>query len=402
MKKFRFRIADSEEEFEAIHALNYRTFVEEIPQHPPNPERRLVDTFHTENTYAVCMVDDRLVGMIAGRTQRPFSLDRKLDDLESYLPQHHSPIEIRLLAVEPAYRKSKLFARLAQTLAKHFAERGHDLALISGTLRQTRLYKHMGFTPFGPRVGTDEAPYQPMYLDLTAYAGLSNRLHRIQQRETPVVNLLPGPVAVSPAVGRAIANPAISHRSARFGAMLSEVKERLLSLAEAEEVFLMQGSGTLANDAIAAQLVACPGQGLVISNGEFGDRLIDHARRWDLDPIEYRADWGDSLDVEEILDLLSANPGISWVWMVACETSTGVINPWDELAVYCRSHDKLFCLDAISAIGATPLSLKNVHFASGVSGKAIGAFPGIAFVFYNGPPLSTDNRTPRALSLIHI
>ena len=130
MKKFRFRIADSEEEFEAFHALNYRTFVEEIPQHPPNPERRLVDTFHTENTYAVCMVDDRLVGMIAGRTQRPFSLDRKLDDLESYLPQHHSPIEIRLLAVEPAYRKSKLFARLAQTLAKHFAERGHDMAMI--------------------------------------------------------------------------------------------------------------------------------------------------------------------------------------------------------------------------------------------------------------------------------
>jgi hypothetical protein len=39
--KLRFRIADSEEEFEAIHRLNYRTFVEEIPQHPANPERRI-------------------------------------------------------------------------------------------------------------------------------------------------------------------------------------------------------------------------------------------------------------------------------------------------------------------------------------------------------------------------
>jgi len=39
--KLRFRIADSAEEFEAIHRLNYRTFVEEIPQHPANPERRI-------------------------------------------------------------------------------------------------------------------------------------------------------------------------------------------------------------------------------------------------------------------------------------------------------------------------------------------------------------------------
>ncbi len=48
-----FKVAATPDEFEAIHALNYRTFVEEIPQHSPNGERRLVDKFHAENTLSL-------------------------------------------------------------------------------------------------------------------------------------------------------------------------------------------------------------------------------------------------------------------------------------------------------------------------------------------------------------
>src|SRR5262245_63615250 len=74
----KFKIASDDVEFEAIHRLNYKTFVEEIPQHRDNPEQRLVDKFHAENTYAICLHGDQLVGMVAGRTQRPFSLDQKV------------------------------------------------------------------------------------------------------------------------------------------------------------------------------------------------------------------------------------------------------------------------------------------------------------------------------------
>ena len=45
-----FKIATEDWEFEAIHRLNYKTFVEEIPQHEQNAEERLVDKFHAENT----------------------------------------------------------------------------------------------------------------------------------------------------------------------------------------------------------------------------------------------------------------------------------------------------------------------------------------------------------------
>ena len=84
-KNLVFKVASTPEEFEQIHALNYRTFVEEIPQHAVNTERKLVDRFHEQNTYLICKRGERVVGMMALRGDRPFSLDAKLPALDSYL-----------------------------------------------------------------------------------------------------------------------------------------------------------------------------------------------------------------------------------------------------------------------------------------------------------------------------
>jgi len=88
--RFRFKIASEASEFEQIHGLNHRTFAEEIPQHRAHPSGRLVDRFHEENTYAICLAGSRLAGMVALRGRRPFSLDQKLPDLDSYLPAARS------------------------------------------------------------------------------------------------------------------------------------------------------------------------------------------------------------------------------------------------------------------------------------------------------------------------
>src|ERR1051326_9455901 len=82
----RFKIAAGESEFEQVFRLNYKTFVEEIPQHPPNAEKRLVDRFHHENTYLIALDGDQLIGMMAARDKRPFSLDEKLGNIDGYLP----------------------------------------------------------------------------------------------------------------------------------------------------------------------------------------------------------------------------------------------------------------------------------------------------------------------------
>src|SRR4051794_19305410 len=93
-----FKTATEDWEFEQIHRLNYRTFVEEIPQHQAAPTQRLVDKFHAENTYLISVCGNKLVGMLAVRGARPFSLDQKLPELDSYLPAGRRTCEIRLLA----------------------------------------------------------------------------------------------------------------------------------------------------------------------------------------------------------------------------------------------------------------------------------------------------------------
>jgi ribosomal protein S18 acetylase RimI-like enzyme len=168
MERLTYRIAEPSD-FDAIHRLNYQTFVEEIPQHPPNPERRLVDRFHGENTYVICRAESRLVGMVCGRCERPFSLDLKVPQLDDSLPAHRMAVEIRLLSVAPAHRKTSVFRELTTILAGHFMARGCDLAVISGTVRELKLYRHLGFEPFGERVGSADASYQPMYLTLDAF-----------------------------------------------------------------------------------------------------------------------------------------------------------------------------------------------------------------------------------------
>lgn len=102
--------------------------------------------------------------MVSGRTQRPFSLDQKLGGVDEYLPAGRTPVEIRLLAVEPAYRVGRVFSWLVAFITRHFMATGFDLGIISATTRQLRLYRHLGFHAFGLLIGTERASYQPMYI----------------------------------------------------------------------------------------------------------------------------------------------------------------------------------------------------------------------------------------------
>jgi aspartate aminotransferase-like enzyme len=379
-----FKIAAEPHEFEQIHRLNYRTFVEEIPQHRSDPGGRLVDPRHAQNTYVVCLAQGELAGMVALGGGRPFSLDEKLADLDSYLPRGCRPCEVRLLSILPKYRRTRVFVGLVARLAELALSRRHDVALISATTRQLKLYAELGFEPFGPRVGTPQAPYQPMMLTLERYAdGVQRRIAARAGLRAAASSFLPGPVDVARAVRAAFRAPSLSHRSEAFGLALAAVKRRLLGLTGARHVSLLLGSGTLANDAIAAQLSLRPGKGLVVSNGEFGERLADHAARWRLDCEVQRSAWGAPIDMERLARALAARP--AWLWMVHCETSTGMLNDLAQVQQLCRRHGTALCVDAISSLGTVPLDLREADLASGVSGKGLGAYPGIALVFHARP-----------------
>jgi N-acyl-L-homoserine lactone synthetase len=188
---FVFKVAAEDWEFEQIHRLNYQTFVEEIPQHEPSSAQRLVDKFHTENTYLICLEGNKLVGMMAVRGRRPFSLDQKLNNLDAYLPTGRSICEIRLLAIEKQFRRGgHVMQGLLSLLLQHGNERGYDLAIISGTTRQLALYQRIGFVPFGPLVGSDKALFQPMYIKIETFEStmrsvLPSTLSGFQPRDLP-------------------------------------------------------------------------------------------------------------------------------------------------------------------------------------------------------------------------
>ena len=207
---------------------------------------------------------------------------------------------------------------------------------------------------------------------------------------------LTGPVAVRPEVRAAFCAPPASHRAPAFLEMMRRTRASLTSLVNAAHVTLMVGSGTLANDAVAAQLRSIGACGLILSNGEFGERLIDHARRWELRFAVEQQPWGQAFDWSEVLERAR---GIQpdWIWAVLTETSTGVMNPLAELRALSERLGAELCLDAVSAIGLMPVNLAGVRFATAVSGKGLAAYPGLAAVFHDGRLAS--KAVPRYLDL---
>jgi aspartate aminotransferase-like enzyme len=397
-----FKFASEDWEFELIHRLNYKTFVEEIPQHKSSPTHRLVDKFHAENTYLICLAGNKLAGMLAARGARPFSLDQKLPNLDSYLPSGKTLFEVRLLAVDKQFRGAQVLQGLLALLWQHGIEKGYEMAVISGTNRQFRLYQHLGFVPFGPVVGTGDAQFQPMYVTMQTFeASARDFLRSSPSRsfQSSASNFLPGPVAIRREVRRAFEQPAESHRAEAFLKDFESTKQLLTTLVKARNVELFLGSGTLGNDVIGAQLSLETKPGLVLSNGEFGQRLVDHARRFQLKFETLEWEWGQPFDLARIRLALEQNPNIGWLWCTHCETSTSLLNPLEALKALCAEFDVRLCLDCISSIGTLPVNLQGVHLASGSSGKGLRSYPGIAMVFHHHDVAPQPTRLPRYLDL---
>jgi len=377
--EIRYKIAEYDHEFEEIFRLNYETFVEEITQHQPNTERRLVDKFHNENTYIIALnSQNELVGMVSIRGVRPFSLDYKIDNLDKYLPAKSIPCEIRLLAVRKKYRSTSVARKLIEQAGIEALKLGYEIGLISGIVERLPMYKKIGFVPFGDIVGKEGAYFQPMIINFDAFDSFVHRETEIQQ-----LNLMPGPVCVSKDVTFAFQQPPISHRSVEFRKILDTLKFSLCNLVNCNKLQVFTGAGTLANDMVAGQLKQLEGVGLILINGEFGKRLINNAKGLHLDFMTLSWEWGQPFDLEEIEETIKTNEEISWIWFVHCETSTGFLNPMNELIDLCEKHDLKLAADCISTIGTIPLNLSKIFMASATSGKALASYAGIAIVFYN-------------------
>lgn len=374
------KIARAEKEFEAIAKLNYDTFVEEIPQHEQHPSGKRQDAFHHENTYLIVLKDQELVGMIAIRDQRPFSLDHKIGVVEDALPKealNGKLCEIRLLSVRREHRNGRVFFMLARALADYAYEKGYGAAVISGTVRELKLYGQLGFKAFAEPVGSEEAAFVPMFLTKQYYE--QSVAARFQHKRH---TFYPGPNELTPEIKKAFQRSPVSHRSYEFTERFKRVQSQLIKLTGASHVHLLSGSGTLANEAMIAQISRINSKGLVLINGAFGERLKNQALKWGLDFEAVEVEWGQPFEIS-VLERKLRSGLYGWILLAHGETSTGMLNDAYHIIRLGNELNIHVCMDCVSSIGTVPLKLKDVYLATGVSGKAIGTMTGIAMVFSN-------------------
>jgi aspartate aminotransferase-like enzyme len=388
MTRIRFKEADTAAELQQVNRLNHLIFAEELAQHPRQPSGLLVDRLQKQSRYYVAIDGDAVVGMVCVHSGPVFSITKRLKD-QALLRQFDRPLEIRLLAVDQPHRQKTLLAGLFRqvydfALANHFSH-----FVISGIATRLPMYLKMGFTPLGPEVQEGAVAFTPMARAVSSEPdGGPGRVLHCEQRwqrtaatQNPV-SLMPGPVCIHPRVAEAFNTFPESHRSDRFLHVYERVTRLLNGLSNGAEVALFSGTGTLANDAVAANLKAifARAEGLILTNGEFGERLANQAAKAGLAFSTLRFAWGRPWDLMRVGEALERKP--AWIWAVQIETSTGVLNDTDVLLSLAAKSATEVALDCVSSIGATRMASSMPPFmASGVSGKSLGAYPGLAFVF---------------------
>jgi aspartate aminotransferase-like enzyme len=199
----------------------------------------------------------------------------------------------------------------------------------------------------------------------------------------PEIILAPGPTPIPPEVLLAQGSPLVYHRGPGFGRLMRDVTTRLKELYRTEhaDVLLMTSSGTGGLES-AIQNVLSPGDEVFVPlAGFFAERWKKLAESHGLvvQTVEY--EWGRRIDPADVAAALAEHP-VKAVLLTQSETSTGVIQPVEDLARVATEAGALVIVDAVSGLGAVPFEFDawGIDVAVGGSQKALSASPGIAFV----------------------
>jgi aspartate aminotransferase-like enzyme len=199
----------------------------------------------------------------------------------------------------------------------------------------------------------------------------------------PEIILAPGPTPIPPEVLLAQGSPLVYHRGPGFGRLMRGVTERLKELYRTDraDVLLMTSSGTGGLES-AIQNVLSPGDEVFVPlAGFFAERWKKLAESHGLVVRSIEYEWGRRIVPDEVAEALAGHP-VKAVLLTQSETSTGVIQPIEELARVAQDAGALVVADVVSSLGAVPVEFDawGLDVAVGGSQKALSASPGIAFV----------------------
>lgn len=198
--------------------------------------------------------------------------------------------------------------------------------------------------------------------------------------------MIPGPTPVPDAVLEALARDPLGHRTKEFSKVLMDVNAQLKKLAECNgEVLMLTSSGTGAMEAAIANTVSPGDKVLSLVCGVFGERWAKIAQAYGAHVEKFTVENGEPISVDAVRDKLMAdkNKEIRVVTVTHNETSTGVINDLQQIALAVREHGALCVVDAVTSYGAAPIEFSQWGIDVMVAGsqKALMLPPGLAVVF---------------------
>jgi len=212
----------------------------------------------------------------------------------------------------------------------------------------------------------------------------------------------PGPSDVHPRVLKAMATPLVGHMDPQFIRIMDTTKEmlRLLFKTENDLTFAISGTGSAGMETCFVNLLEPGDEAIVCVNGVFGNRMCDIVERCGARLIRVDAPWGKPVEPAQVREALkSCNPKL--VAIVHAETSTGVLQPLEEISNVTHEAGALFLVDTVTSLGGVDVRVDDWKIDAVYSGtqKCLSVPPGLSPVSFNSNALEIiDKRKTRVQS----
>ncbi|HSF13934.1 MAG TPA: aminotransferase class V-fold PLP-dependent enzyme [Vicinamibacteria bacterium] len=211
--------------------------------------------------------------------------------------------------------------------------------------------------------------------------------------EAPLRTLMgPGPLDIHPRVYRALGSPVIGHLDPAYLEVLDRIREILRTVFRTRNPLTQAtpGTGTSGMEASVANLLEPDDPVLVCVHGYFGDRIRQMAERQDARVTVVEGEWGRPTDPDAIEAALK-QARFKLMTVVHAETSTGVLQPMDDVTRLAREHGVMVLLDCVTSLGGVDVSIDEwgIDAAYSCSQKCIGSPPGLAPVTFSARAVET-------------
>ena len=213
----------------------------------------------------------------------------------------------------------------------------------------------------------------------------------------------PGPANISERVRRALTSPDIGHREAEFSELLFETRGLLLQVCGVSQGYacaVLSGSGTTSIEAAITSLGDVSSGVLILSNGVYGERAAQIAQVFGIPSSLEKFDWTRPVPLDRAEELIRSTSHDT-IYLIHHETTTGVLNPLQQVAEIAKRHRKRVMVDAVSSVAGEELDLTGweIDLIIGSANKCLRGVPGVSFVVTSNDFLEVlSKRRPLAFS----